>query len=84
MKKESTKALVKSARKAAKKDIEVTLLNGLHEVTAKLSQSSKKLEKQIQKGAKQLAKKLAQELKIDKAAFAPQVATEEVAAPAVS
>ncbi|MVN90039.1 hypothetical protein [Mucilaginibacter aquatilis] len=84
MKKESAKLLIKEARKAAKKDIEATLINELNEMTSKLSQSSKKLDKKIQKGAKQLAKELARNLTISKESLASKPAAEEVAVPSAS
>lgn len=84
MKKESAKLLVKEARKAAKKDIEAALINELNGITAKLNQSSKKLNKKIKKGAKQLAKELARNLTINKESLSPKPATEEVAVPSAS
>jgi hypothetical protein len=66
MKKSKLKSLVKSAKKAAKSDIEVSFILKLTEVTDQLGKPSKKLKKTIAKGAKQLAKKIAKELPIDK------------------
>jgi len=69
MKKSKLKQLIKEARSSAKKDIELSVVNNLKEVTAKLALDNKSFEKQIVKAAKQLAKKLSKEIKIDKTAF---------------
>ena len=78
MKKDKTKALVKTARKAAQENIEVSLVTELKQVTGKLGQESKKLTKEIEKGSKQLAKKLAKELNIAAPAAEEPVKTPKV------
>jgi len=50
----------------ARKDIRLSLIAKLKEVSANLGQGSKELEKEIEKGSKRLAKKVLKELKVDK------------------
>jgi len=69
MKKNKLKSLVKSARKSATKDIRLSLIADLNEITSTFGGGSKKLKKNIEQGSKQLAKKIAKNIKIDKSAF---------------
>ena len=83
MKKGKLKSLVASARKAAKKDIELSIVSELNEVAEKLGQDSKKVKKKIAKGARKLAKQLSKALKIDKTAVKSEVAAGSVVTPEV-
>jgi len=69
MKKNKLKSLVKSARKSATKDIRLSLIAELNEITGTFGAGSKKLKKDIEQGSKQLAKKISKNIKIDKSAF---------------
>jgi len=69
MKKKKLKSLVKSARKSATKDIRLSLVAELKEITGTFGEGSKKLKKDIEQGSRQLAKKIAKNIKIDKSAF---------------
>jgi hypothetical protein len=66
MKNNELKSQDKSARKAAAKDIEQSLIATLKEVAVKLKQDAEDFSKAIEKGAKKLAKKLAKEIAFDK------------------
>ena len=65
MKNKKIKALAKSAKKAAGKNINKHLLKDLREITVKFGQKSKKLDQQIKKSAKQITKLLAKNIKTD-------------------
>lgn len=64
--KNDKRKLISLARKTIRKDIRLSLIAKLKEVSAKLGQGSKELEKEIEKGSKRLAKKVLKELKVDK------------------
>lgn len=69
MKNNDLKLQVKSARKSAAGEIELTLNKTLKSVAAKLGQNSKRFYKELEKGSKRLAKKLAKELEIERLAI---------------
>jgi cytoskeletal protein RodZ len=62
----SKSAIIKSAKKIARKNIELSLIAHLKEITVKTGPVSKKLIKEIEKGAKKLAKSIAKELVLAK------------------
>ncbi len=64
--KNDKRKLISLARKTIRKDIRLSLIAKLKEVSANLGQGSKELEKEIEKGSKRLAKKVLKELKVDK------------------
>ncbi|NCD69722.1 hypothetical protein [Mucilaginibacter agri] len=69
MKKTKLKSLVKTARKNAAKDIQVSIATELKAAAGKLGQDVEKLSKTIEKEAKKVAKRLADKIKIDKTAL---------------
>jgi hypothetical protein len=79
MKQPKQKSPVKSARKAAKLDIQQRLLATVKAIAAKFGEDEIKLAKKFQKNSKKLAKKISQELKIAKSAVAEKL--QEVKAP---
>ena len=66
MKKDTTSALVKNARKSARKELETNLRNHITEMVAGLGYSSKKVSKEINKASKQLARNLSEKVRVDK------------------
>src|SRR5476651_1389325 len=60
-----TKTLVQTARKMARKNIELSLITDLKAVAGKLAPLSRGVEKEINKDAKKLAKKISKKLVID-------------------
>lgn len=69
MKKKKLKSLVKSVRKAAEKDIRLTLITALTDIASTYGESTRKLKKDIKKSSVKVAKKLAKELNIDQTAL---------------
>jgi hypothetical protein len=63
MKQVENKSPVNSAKKAAKINITLSIVNALKTAVAKLGKGSDKLEDEIEKGSKKLAKKIIKELK---------------------
>ncbi|MBB5394639.1 MULTISPECIES: hypothetical protein [unclassified Mucilaginibacter] len=67
--KDKLKPLVKEAKKAAQKAIQLSLVTHLKEITARFGEGSKKLDKQVEKEAKKLSKKFAKHIKVNKGAL---------------
>ena len=66
MKKVTLKALLKSARIAARKDLELALVNAIQSTVTQHNQEAEKLKKEVKKGAKKLARKLSEKFRYSK------------------
>ena len=68
MKNKAQKKQIKSARKVARKALQVRIVSALKTVTGQLGKESEKLAKKVEKESKKLAKQISKELDIKPAA----------------
>ena len=73
MKDTKNKALIKAAKKEAKKNIHNSLISELEKVVGSIGTVSAKLKKVIAKSSEKLAKKITKEIQLDKAVIAANV-----------
>jgi hypothetical protein len=82
MKDNKSKALIKAAKKEAKKNIHNSLITELEKVVGSIGHVSAKLKKVIAKSSEKLAKKITKEIQLDKAIIAARATTAKVEKPA--